>query len=392
MRNRIIAVLSILALAALGIGFSSSANAASKPTVTTIQANKITSTSAKLWGAVNPQGSTTTAWFQYGTSTALGKSTTAKSLGRSYTLLAHSATVTLSPDTTYYFRVVAKNSYGTSYGELEQFKTLVGTTPTPTPTPTPTSTPTPTPTPTTGNWKCSVPIGSQCGFSFAGIPNSNGYNTYVANQGVGNNPDTKETVNANSPADWEVVADARPYGYTGVQTYPDVQQLFNNWCGSVTNWSSCPEPTDTPVASLNILTIKYAETSPTGANDLYQFSPDLWLSNYGSDIMFWVDTKGRCNEGAFGGTVLGHATIDGQNWTVHRYGNAGAEIIFVLDGAGGCAQQHSGTINIKAGIDWLQTNGFVPSGSKITQLNTGWEITSAENATFRVTDYSINIT
>jgi len=39
--------------------------------------------------------------------------------------------------------------------------------------------------------------------------------------------------------------------------------------------------------------------------------------------------------GAFGSTLLGHAVIDGQSWTVHRYGGYGAEIIFVLDGAGG---------------------------------------------------------
>jgi hypothetical protein len=106
--------------------------------------------------------------------------------------------------------------------------------------------------------------------------------------------------------------------------------------------------------------------------------------------MFWVDTKGRCNEGAFGGTVLGNATIAGQNWTVHRYGGVGAEIIFVLDGAGGsgtCAQQHSGTIDIKAGIAWLVSKGLVPANPHISQLNTGFEITSAENATFQLNKY-----
>ena len=102
--------------------------------------------------------------------------------------------------------------------------------------------------------------------------------------------------------------------------------------------------------------VNYAETSPTSAASIYEFAPDVWSDNYASDVMFWVDTLGRCNEGAFGSTVLGHATIDGQGWTVHRYGGFGAEIIFVLDGPGGpgtCAQQHSGTVNIKAGFDWL---------------------------------------
>jgi hypothetical protein len=251
------------------------------------------------------------------------------------------------------------------------------------------------PSPTSTTWACTVPLGSNCGgYKYAGIPMSNGYNTYVANQNVGAISGTTETVYANDPGDWQVVANSGQYGYTGVQTFPDVQQLFNGWCGTPTNWSSCPAPSDTPIDSLPSLTIQYAEQSPTGVNDLYEFSPDLWLDNYGSDIMFWVDTKGRCNEGAFGGTVLGHATIGGQAWTVHRYGGAGAEIIFVLDGAGGtgtCAQQSSGTIDIKAGVQWLVAGGYVPAGPNVTQLNTGWEITSAENATFRVTNYSISV-
>jgi hypothetical protein len=252
----------------------------------------------------------------------------------------------------------------------------------------PTST---TSTTSSTGWACSVPLGGVCGaYDYAGIPNSNGYNTYVSNQSVGPQQGTTQTLYANSPGDWQVVANDVPYGYTGVQTFPDVQQLFNNWCG--TGWGGCANPTDTPVDSLSTLAVTYAETSPQDALSLYQFSPDVWLDNYGSDIMFWVDVHGRCNEGAFGPTVLGHAVIDGQAWTVHRYGSFGDEIIFVLDGAGGtgtCAQQSSGTINIKAGIDWLTANGFVTGAPVMSQLNTGWEITSADNTTFTVSGYSI---
>jgi hypothetical protein len=236
-----------------------------------------------------------------------------------------------------------------------------------------------------------VNLGGVCGpYSFAGIPNSNGFNTYLSNQNVGAQNGTTQTLRANSPADWAVVAHDVPLGYTGVQTFPDVQQLFNNWCG--TTWGGCASPTDTPVNSLSQLKVTYAETSPTSPDSLYEFAPDVWLGNYGSDIMFWVDTLGRCNEGAFGGTVLGHAVIGGQAWTVHRYGNFGAEIIFVLDGPGGsgtCATQHSGTIDIKAGIAWLTSNGFVNGAPILTQLNTGWEITSADDTTFTVSGYSI---
>ena len=255
-----------------------------------------------------------------------------------------------------------------------------------------TTTSTTSTTTTATGFSCSVPLGGVCGaYSYAGIPNSNGYNTYVANQNVGAQAGTTQVLSANNPGDWQLVANDVPYGYTGVQAYPDVQQLFNNWCGA--GWGNCSA--DTPLGSLSELKINYAETSPTGANDIYQFAPDLWLDNYGSDIMFWVDIHGRCNEGAFGGTVLGHATIAGQAWTVHRYGGFGAEIIFVLDGPGGtgtCAQQNHGTIDIKAGVDWLTANKFVNGAPVMSQLNTGWEITSAQAATFRVISYSITAT
>lgn len=263
------------------------------------------------------------------------------------------------------------------------------TTTTTAPAPTTTSAP-----PTSTTWKCTDSLGGGCGaYDYAGIPNSNGYNTYVMDQSVGPQSGTTETLHANSPGDWEIVANDQPYGYTGVQTFPDAQQLFNNWCG--TGWTGCSNPTDTPLDSLSALKVTYSETSPTDANSIYEFAPDVWSDGYGADIMFWADTHGRCNEGAFGDTVLGHAVLDGQNWTVHRYGTFGDEVIFVLDGAGGsgtCAQQTSGTIDIKAGLDWLVANGFATGPQTISQLNTGWEITSADKTTFRVTGYGITAT
>lgn len=234
-----------------------------------------------------------------------------------------------------------------------------------------------------GTYSCSAQIGGNCGpYAYGLIPMSNGFNTYVANQGI--DVHGTATVHANSPGDWNVVANLSDCGGC-VQIYPDAQQLTNDWNGS--GWGNCGSTcADTPWRSLSTLKIAYNETSPqTGAS--YQFSPDVWGPGPW-DIMFWVDTHGRCNEGAFGPTLLGHLTIDGQNWTAHQYGT---EIILVLDGAGGsgtCAQQSSGTINVKAGLDWLWNNGFI-HGTTMSQLNTGWEITQASNATFTVHNYSI---
>lgn len=234
-----------------------------------------------------------------------------------------------------------------------------------------------------GGFSCVVPIGVNCGpYSYAGIPMSNGFNTYVSNQDLG--IIGTQTVSANDPGDWKVVSNLTNDGGR-VQTYPDVQQLTNDWNGS--GWGNCGGAcADTPWRQLSTLKINYNETSPqSGAS--YQFSPDVWGPGPW-DIMFWVDTHGRCNEGAFGPTLLGHFTMDGQNWTAHQYGT---EIILVLDGAGGpgtCAQQPSGTIDILAGLNWLWNNNHI-SGTDMTQLNTGWEITQSSGQTFRMNSYSI---
>jgi hypothetical protein len=258
------------------------------------------------------------------------------------------------------------------------------------PTSSPASTTSP-PDPPTSTPPCTAELGDGCGaYDYPGIPNSNGSNTYVSNQAVGPQHGTTQTIHVRHPGDWTLVANAVPHGYRGVQTFPDVQQLFNNWCGN--GWGDCPNGTGTPLDSLSTLKVTYEETSPPDRKSINEFAVDVWSDNYGSDIMFWTDTHGRCDEGAFGSTVLGHAVIDGQGWTVHRYGGPGDEVIFVLDGAGGkgtCAQQRSGTVNVKAGLDWLTANGFATGPQTITQVNTGWEITSADDATFAMHAYSI---
>lgn len=271
------------------------------------------------------------------------------------------------------------------------------TSPSPSPSPTPSQT-TPPPPPLPG--ACSVTLGQNCGpYAYAGIPPSNGFDTYVGPQNVGANSGTIATTTVTDPGNWNVIADAvgpdGKLGYEGVQIFANVQQLFNDWCGSATNWSTCASPSDTPLDSLSTLAVTYSETSPTGSNDIYEYAPDIWSDGYNSDIMFWADTHGRCNNGAYGSTVLGTAVIDGQTWTVNRYGDFGAEIIFVLDSnpavPDSCAQQASGTIDIKAGLDWLVAHGFIPGPEVISQVNTGWEITSAANSTFTVHSYGITV-
>lgn len=112
------------------------------PTAATTAATSVGSTTATLNGSVNPNGASTTVFFQWGTTPAYG-SQTANQVFTGNSVQSVTANLAgLTAGTTYHYRLVAKNAGGTSTGSDTTFTTG---SPTPTPTPTPTATPTPTP-------------------------------------------------------------------------------------------------------------------------------------------------------------------------------------------------------------------------------------------------------
>jgi hypothetical protein len=100
--------------------------AATSPTVAPGATTSISDTDATLHGTVNPNGIATTYQFDWGTTNALGKSSPvpAASAGAGTTAVSESAKLEgLSPDTTYYYTLVATNADGTSTTPVETFKT-----------------------------------------------------------------------------------------------------------------------------------------------------------------------------------------------------------------------------------------------------------------------------
>ncbi|MDP2789216.1 MAG: hypothetical protein Q8O46_04215 [bacterium] len=77
--------------------------------------------SATLNGAVNPNGAPTTVWFEWGPNPSPSYSTPKQTFTSSGTF---SQKITgLTENTTYYFRAVAQNSFGTAYGSTISFTT-----------------------------------------------------------------------------------------------------------------------------------------------------------------------------------------------------------------------------------------------------------------------------
>lgn len=241
-----------------------------------------------------------------------------------------------------------------------------------------------------GDWRCAIssPSGNCGAYDYGQITGSNGYNTYVGNN-CWADPQCQQTIYANDPGDWQVVS-TEPAHNTGVMTYPNVQQLTNNWNGSDSGCSPCGS-SDVPISALSTLSSTYAETTPHNSATIAQFAWDIWLNNnagHPSEIMVWVDNS---NRGSGGATLKGTANIGGHDWTLYQYG--GGEIIWSLGAQGTFAQQGSGTIDLLALLHDLQTRAMVSPAANIGQVDVGWEICSTGGSpeTFVVSAYSLKL-
>jgi hypothetical protein len=93
------------------------AGAATAPTATTGPVTSTAPTTATVSGSVNPQGTATTWYVEYGTSTTYGATTSKVSAGSGTSSTAVSASLaSLKPGTTYHYRFVATSTAGTGRG------------------------------------------------------------------------------------------------------------------------------------------------------------------------------------------------------------------------------------------------------------------------------------
>jgi hypothetical protein len=94
------------------------------PTVTTGAATGVSTSAATLHGQLNPNARSTHYHFEYGTTTSYGTSTATKTQAGGVSAVTVSAAVgSLTPATTYHYRLVATNADGTTRGHDRTFTT-----------------------------------------------------------------------------------------------------------------------------------------------------------------------------------------------------------------------------------------------------------------------------
>ncbi|MEA3020307.1 MAG: hypothetical protein QOI47_1831 [Actinomycetota bacterium] len=95
------------------------------PAATTTPATDVSSYAATLNATVGAVGSSTTYYFEYGTSPSFGSTTATTTIEASSSTVSTPTYVSgLSASATYYFRIVATNADGTRYGARLTFQTL----------------------------------------------------------------------------------------------------------------------------------------------------------------------------------------------------------------------------------------------------------------------------
>lgn len=101
---------------------STSAFCCNQPEANTENATNIDDNSATLNGYIDGNGLSTRAWFEYGRDRKMTSETSQNSYGSGNRDISKNITG-LREDTVYYFRMVAENNDGTSYGDTYSFRT-----------------------------------------------------------------------------------------------------------------------------------------------------------------------------------------------------------------------------------------------------------------------------
>lgn len=253
--------------------------------------------------------------------------------------------------------------------------TTLTTTTTP---PTETTTSTTTSTTTTATSTTTPPSNGVCTNPYivltgpgAGISDG-GY--YVHNNEWNAYAGTSQQLAVCSYHSWNATATVADSGDHAVQTYPNVHKDYHNW-------STGAEP---PLSNYPVLSSTFGMVSPGVGT--YDVAYDIWLNGVpgNREIMIWTENR---NQRPAGSVVATGQQLSGRTWDVWATSTNGILSFVPSDGQ----PITSGTMNLRAFLDWLIAEERVSSTSTLGQICYGVEVVDSGGsaATWSATDFSI---
>jgi hypothetical protein len=233
-----------------------------------------------------------------------------------------------------------------------------------------------------GSWDAGASSGQAPGFA-AGQQSSP--NLLGVNQDPWTGSQGPQLLTASSFQDWSVTAtDTDPSNAPGeVLTYPDASYNYYQLASTA--------PAQYDLNNITSLTSDFSESMPQLSDLNAEAAYDMWLNNWATEVMVWVDTspaKDR-NLADDGMTETGTYTYDGQNFALWHSGTGiNGFYVFLLD-----HNETSGTVDLKAMLETMVSLGYIPAASPLTQIPFGWEVsdTGGQPVTFSMSKFDVNL-
>jgi hypothetical protein len=194
-----------------------------------------------------------------------------------------------------------------------------------------------------------------------------------------------QTLKANSPGDWKVVANM-PRGNTAVVSYPSVGANY----GRITN-------VPTPLKNFSAIRSRFKENMNANAQTSAWAAYDIWIGRNGCsgcssiEVMIQHDfaNNGACD-------TVARATFPGargvsQHWHLCKYGSM---LIWKLGrGERSKVSEQKGVVHILTMLRWLRHHRYLPARTGLWLIGYGWEIcsTGGKRESFRVSDFSLRV-
>jgi len=192
-----------------------------------------------------------------------------------------------------------------------------------------------------------------------------------------------QVLTASSFQNWSVTAtDTDPADAPGeVLTYPDASF----------NYYQVGPPAQYDLNNITSLTSDFTESMPQLSDLDAEAAYDIWLNNWDTEVMVWVDTAPAMdrNLADSGDTKVGTYTYDGQNFSLWTNGTGiNGFYIFLLD-----HNETSGSVDLKAMLETLVSLNYIPATSPLTEIPFGWEIcdTGGKPVTFSLSRFEVSL-